>query len=43
MKINLETGPEIAVPKPLAEDLVRFYVENGYMVVPDLMTREETE
>jgi ectoine hydroxylase-related dioxygenase (phytanoyl-CoA dioxygenase family) len=41
MKINLEVGPEIAVPKILSEDRVRFFVENGYLVVPDLMTAAE--
>jgi len=43
MKINLETGPDLAVPKPLAEEQVRFFVENGYLVVPDLMSRVEIE
>jgi ectoine hydroxylase-related dioxygenase (phytanoyl-CoA dioxygenase family) len=43
MKINLEVGPEIAVPKILAEDRVRSFVENGFLVVPDLMTAEEIE
>ena len=43
MKINLEGGPEIGVPKVVSEDQVRFFVENGYLVVPDLMTSEEIE
>src|SRR2546427_4531246 len=43
MKINLEVGPEIAVPKILSQDQVRFFVENGYLVVPDLMTAAEIE
>ncbi|GIX07942.1 MAG: hypothetical protein KatS3mg115_2345 [Candidatus Poribacteria bacterium] len=39
----IATEPRIEVPKILDEDQVRFYVENGYLVVPDLITEEEVE
>ena len=38
---KMKSGPEIAVPKPLDEAQVRFFVENGYLVVPDLMEAAE--
>jgi phytanoyl-CoA hydroxylase len=38
------TAPErIEVPKVLSEEQVRFFVENGYLVVPDLVSMEEIE
>src|SRR5207247_6003374 len=40
----LETAPvRIDVPKPLSEQQVRFFVENGYLAVPDLVTMPEIE
>jgi phytanoyl-CoA hydroxylase len=33
----------IDVPKPLSEEQVRFFVENGYLAVPDLVTMAEIE
>ena len=33
----------IDVPKPLDEQQVRFFVENGYLVVPNMMADEEIE
>ena len=39
-----KTTPErIDVPKPLSEAQVRFFVENGYLAVPGLVTMEEVE
>jgi ectoine hydroxylase-related dioxygenase (phytanoyl-CoA dioxygenase family) len=43
MEITLPAGPEIDVPKIASEDQVRFFVENGYLIVPNLMTSEEVE
>src|SRR5688572_9744397 len=38
------TAPErVEVPKVLNQDQVRFFVENGYLVVPDLVDMEEIE
>jgi phytanoyl-CoA hydroxylase len=33
----------VDVPKVLSEEQVRFFVENGYLAVPDLATRAEVE
>ena len=41
--IEMGPGPEIEVPKLLDEEQVRFFVDNGYLVVPDLMEPEELE
>src|SRR6266542_5684728 len=39
-----KTTPErIDVPQPLSEAQVRFFVENGYLAVPSLVTRDEVE
>jgi phytanoyl-CoA dioxygenase PhyH len=39
-----KTTPErIDVPQPLSEAQVRFFVENGYLAVPGLVTMEEVE
>lgn len=43
MSVDLSAAPTIEVPKPLDETQVRFFVENGYLVVPDLMTPAEIE
>jgi phytanoyl-CoA hydroxylase len=43
MTVSQEASPRIEVPCLLAEEQVRFFVENGYLVVPDLMTPEEVE
>jgi phytanoyl-CoA hydroxylase len=43
MKITLESGPAVAVPRVVAEPQVRSFVENGYLVVPDLMSADEVE
>src|SRR6476619_7526275 len=45
MTVTLSTAtPErIAVPKPLSEEQVCFFVENGYLAVPDLVTMPEIE
>jgi len=37
------SGPTIDVPKVITEEQVNFFIENGYLVVPDLMTAEEIE
>ena len=37
-KINtLEMGKPISVPKPLSTEQVRFFVENGYLIMPGLV------
>ena len=33
----------IEVPKRLTEAQVRFFVENGYLIVPKLLSEEEVE
>jgi ectoine hydroxylase-related dioxygenase (phytanoyl-CoA dioxygenase family) len=39
-----KTTPErIDVPKPLSEEQVRFFVDNGYLVAPNLVTMPEIE
>lgn len=43
MTLTLERSERIEVPKVLDEEQVRFFVENGYLVVPDLVTPEEIE
>ncbi len=40
---NMKPGPEIEVPKPLDDAQVQFFIENGYLVVPDLMEKEELQ
>ena len=42
-EVQLEIGPEITVPKPISEEQVRFFVEEGYLTVPDLVTPAEIE
>lgn len=42
MKEQLASAP-IDVPKPLSETDVRFFVDNGYFIAPDLVTPEELE
>ena len=37
------SGPSIDVPKVISEEQVNFFIENGYLVVPDLMTPEAIE
>ena len=39
----MEASEPIIVPKPLIEEQVRFFVENGYLIVPDLATQEEIQ
>jgi len=39
--IKMDPSPEIEVPKPLDEAQVQFFVDNGYLVVPDLMEAAE--
>ena len=39
--IKMESGPEIAVPKPLDKAQVQSFIENGYLVVPELMESVE--
>jgi ectoine hydroxylase-related dioxygenase (phytanoyl-CoA dioxygenase family) len=40
--VIVETG-RIELPKVVSEEQVRFFVENGYLIVPDLVTLEEVE
>jgi phytanoyl-CoA hydroxylase len=39
--MTIAASRAIEVPKVVPEEQVRFFVENGYLVVPDLMTSEE--
>ena len=39
----MTNGSHIDVPKPLTGKQVAFFVENGYLVVPDLVTMPEVE
>ena len=39
--MSIAASPTIDVPKVVTDDQVRFFVENGYLVVPDLMTDDE--
>ena len=41
--IKMESGPEIAVPKILDDGQVQLFIENGYLVVPDLMEEAELD
>ncbi|MEE3258885.1 MAG: phytanoyl-CoA dioxygenase family protein, partial [Candidatus Latescibacterota bacterium] len=41
--VKMESGPEIEVPKLLDETQVQFFVDNGYLIVPDLMEAAELE
>jgi phytanoyl-CoA hydroxylase len=43
MELTLEQSSRIEVPKLLSEDQVRFFVENGYLVVPDLIAPAELD
>ena len=40
--VIVETG-RIELPKVVSEEQVRFFVENGYLIVPDLVSAEEVE
>ena len=37
------SGPPVEVPKIIDDDQVQFFVENGYLSVPDLMDTAELE
>src|SRR5579862_7971486 len=39
----IANGARIDVPKIASEDQIRFFVENGYLVMPDLISPEEVE
>ena len=41
--MNTLESSRIEVPKVVSEEQVRFFVENGYLAVPDMMTPEELE
>ncbi|MBM3262367.1 MAG: phytanoyl-CoA dioxygenase family protein [candidate division Zixibacteria bacterium] len=42
MNLTLEPpGPAIEVPKPIRDDQVHFFIEQGYLVVPDLIPEAE--
>lgn len=44
MKIKtLDMGPRISVPKVLSDEQVRFFVDQGYLVVPGLVSKEEIQ
>jgi ectoine hydroxylase-related dioxygenase (phytanoyl-CoA dioxygenase family) len=42
-KMNMTPSPKIEVPKIVSEEQIQFFIENGYLVVPDLMTPSEIE
>ena len=39
----IATSPVIEVPKIVSDEEVRFFVREGYLIVPDLLTEEEIE
>ncbi len=41
--IKMEPSPPIEVPKPLAPDQVQSFVDDGYLVVSDLMEEAELD
>ncbi|HZP80462.1 MAG TPA: phytanoyl-CoA dioxygenase family protein [Chthonomonadaceae bacterium] len=41
--MTMMASPRIDVPKVVSEEQVKFFVENGYLVIPDLVTPEEIE
>ncbi|MCS6777024.1 MAG: phytanoyl-CoA dioxygenase family protein [Chloroherpetonaceae bacterium] len=41
--MEVAQSPYIEVPRMLSAEQVRFYVENGYLIMPDLVTPEELE
>lgn len=41
--MTMTTSEKIEVPQIVSEEQVRFFVENGYLVVPDLMTSAEVK
>src|SRR3954447_7992228 len=43
MELNGNQADRIEVPKPLDGEQVRFFVDNGYLAVPGLVTGEEVE
>ena len=43
MNIEEKFSPEITVPKVLSDGQVQFYVDNGYLIAPGLITSAELE
>ena len=41
--MNFEPSAPIEVPKVVSEEQVQFFIENGYLVVPDLLSVDEIE
>lgn len=41
--LSQQTEPAIEVPKVVNDEQIKFYIENGYLVVPDLMAGEELQ
>jgi|GEM_PF-4286973 len=39
----MDASPRIDVPKPLTAQQVKFFVNEGYLVVPDLITKAERD
>ncbi|MDA0840545.1 MAG: phytanoyl-CoA dioxygenase family protein [Planctomycetota bacterium] len=39
----LEKGPTVEVPKIVSDEQIQFYIDNGYLVVPDVMEEHEIE
>jgi ectoine hydroxylase-related dioxygenase (phytanoyl-CoA dioxygenase family) len=42
-KMTMTASPIIEVPAIATPEQIRFFVENGYLVIPDLMTPEEVD
>jgi ectoine hydroxylase-related dioxygenase (phytanoyl-CoA dioxygenase family) len=40
---KMDASPRIDVPKPLTAQQVKFFVDEGYLVVPDLITKAERD
>ena len=41
--ISQQTEPTIDVPKIVNDEQIQFYVNNGFLVIPDLMATEELQ
>jgi phytanoyl-CoA hydroxylase len=41
--MTMTSTPRIEVPEVVSDEQARFFVENGYLVMPDLVTPEEVE
>ena len=39
----LEKGPTVEVPKIVSDAQIQFYIDNGYLTVPDVIEEHEIE